>query len=122
MLNSIAIILVTTALSGTITYFVGKTIMKSTKKDILNELPNIIDYLKEEMEEYARSNEGAKLIYGIGALIGNGARQGLGIQTGKGKFKFEDLFAQIASGFVQQYLGSEQKTPPQPSERGNLNI
>jgi len=49
-----------------------------------------------------------KQLYFIGAVVGNGIRQGVGIGAKGGKFKWEDLFAQVASGFLEQFIKPKQ--------------
>jgi len=57
--------------------------------------------LKNDMEIWLNSETGQKALYSIGALIGNGAKSGIGIQTKSGKFKWQDLIGQIVGSYVQ---------------------
>lgn len=70
--------------------------------------------LTEKLEEittaFLSKAENQKKIYMLGALIGNGAKSGIGL-SGKGKFKWEDLAMQV--------LGSYFKVGGQQQEGGN---
>lgn len=129
MLESIPIILLSVALSGFTTYFVGKKLMNDTKKGIIKQIPEILpqitDFFIDDLTDFLHTEDGAKLVYSIGALIGNGARQGLGINAKGGKFKFEDILAQVAAGFIQQYFPTSNPQRSQnrkPDTRTGLNI
>lgn len=122
MIQTVLTMCVTAFVSGVTTYIVGKQLLKDTKKDlkkqVLEAAPGIIDYLIDEVEGYVASPEGAKVIYSIGGLIGNGAAKGFGVTGSRGKFKFEDILGQIAGGFVQRYLTGSN---PEPQQNRNVN-
>lgn len=60
--------------------------------------------LKDELEDWLNSENGQKALFSIGALIGNGAKSGFGLNARSGKYKPQDLLAQIAAQFIQQKL------------------
>lgn len=121
----IFVMLGTAVISGITTYIVGKRLLRETKTDlkqqILDVTPDLIDFLLGEVEHYIASPEGAKVIYSIGGLIGNGAKQGLGLTSGRGKFKFEDILAQIAGGFIQRYVPAMGRAASTGSKSENRN-
>lgn len=72
-------------------------------------LKRYIDTLVSDLQEYpfqlVQSEDGQKLFYSVGALIGNGAKGGFGLTKGSGKFKIEDLVMGIAGNFIQSKFG-----------------
>ena len=87
-------------LSGGIGAYV---ILKMGLKKAQNELPDMIldtiDQIMPELPKFMAKDEVRQFIYSIGVLVGNGAKAGALGNTGKGKFKFEDLLG----GLVQQF-------------------
>lgn len=125
-------------ISAATTYVVGKLLLKDTKTDLKQQIteslpsitpvfvetltktteklaPSMIDYMINEFEAYITSPEGAKTVYSIGGLIGNGAKQGLGLNPKRGKFKMDDLISGVIGGYIQQYL------PMPNTQQGNTN-
>lgn len=49
-----------------------------------------------------------KKVYVLGALLGNGIRQGVGINAKGGKLKIMDIVTQGISGFIQQFFDKNQ--------------
>lgn len=82
-----------------------------TQRMIKNTVENIKRELKLELETWLNSENGQKAIYSIGAIIGNGAKSGFGLQTKGGKFKWQDLVGQIASQYIQQKFIPQQRFP-----------
>lgn len=68
-----------------------RKLMENTKKSI-----------KPALEEWLNSDKGRQALYGIGVLIGNGARSGIGIGSKGGKLKFEDLLMQGLGSFFSK--------------------
>lgn len=95
---SIAIPLVSTVIGGTL-------VMKLAKNS-----------LKTEILDYLHTEEGAKMLYAIGALLGNGAKAGLGFNIKGGKFKWQDLLGEIAGGFIKKTFGIEEQGSPQEEQ------
>ncbi len=54
----------------------------------------------------------------MGGLIGSGARAGLGMSKGKGKFSIEDLMMQFASQFIGQW-GQRTESSSSPPARSS---
>jgi len=108
ILMNASISAVITTLSLVIGYYV-----LSKKAEKLIETNKI--QLKIEAENWLNSEKGQKALYSIGALIGNGARTGIGLQTKTGKFKFQDLLGQIAGNYIQN------KIIPNISQNSSLN-
>ena len=46
------------------------------------------------------------MVYSIGVIMAQGAKQGFGISGKSGKFKWQDLIGQAAGGFLQKFLGN----------------
>lgn len=59
---------------------------------------------KAALETWLNSETGAKALYAIGAMIGTGAKQSIGINTRGGKFKFKDILAQVAGNWISNNL------------------
>jgi len=77
--------------------------------------------LKDEAEKWINSETGAKALYGIGMMIGQGAKQSIGIGSTGGKFKWQDLLAQVGIQWAQKNLpGLGQLATETPGQ--NLNI
>lgn len=60
--------------------------------------------LKTEVEGWLNSETGAKALYGVGMMLGQGAKQSIGIGTKGGKMKWTDLLAQIGINWAQKNL------------------
>lgn len=60
--------------------------------------------LKNDVEKWLNSETGVKALYSLGALIGNGAKDSIGIGTKGGKFKFSDLLTQIGINWASKNL------------------
>lgn len=56
--------------------------------------------VKRDLETWLNSETGQKAIFSIGAIIGNGAKAGFGIGTKGGKFKWQDLAAEVAREWI----------------------
>lgn len=100
---------VITILSAFIVYYLFEKKAEKTINFYKNQLKN-------EAETWLNSESGQKAIYSIGAIIGNGAKAGIGIKTSGGKFKFENLIAEIAGRFIQDRI-----SPNIPQESQVLN-
>lgn len=84
------------------TYFMGKRMLK-----------NAISEVEDLVYSLPQNEEGAKVLYSIGSLIGSGIRSGVGLQKGRGKFSFQDLIGQVIGNWVQGQLpqGPQQGQP-----------
>ena len=90
-----------------------KVILKHIKYALTDEflngiMDNLESKLKKDVEEWLNSEKGQKALYSIGGMIGAGARQGIGLGKGGGKFSFADLATQIVGGFFNK---QGQQTP-----------
>ena len=56
------------------------------------------------------------MLFGIGAMLGNGIKSGVGITKGTGKFKWQDIIGQIASQFIMQKFQPQQQ--PEQQQQG----
>lgn len=97
MLETIGLSAIMVVISGLMTY----VIIKKTVN--INYILEISDVL---LDEFTQNTEMQKKVYILGVLLGNGVRQGIGINKGKGKFKFEDLVG-VAIGHI---FGGKQRT------------
>lgn len=79
------------------------------------------EILEELIKSIANNEELQKNIYAIGGLIGNGAKNGLGIAPKSGRFKWQDLIGELAVGFINNMQKVEpgstapSSLPPQTS-------
>ena len=82
----------------------------------------IMEIADKLLTEFSTNTESQKKIYTIGGIIGNGVRAGVGIGGKSGKFKMEDLFGQVISGFVGKMLpgGMQQEQQQTTNERIGL--
>jgi uncharacterized membrane protein YbjE (DUF340 family) len=98
-----------------IKHFIEKTIENSKKE------------LKNEVEMWLNSEKGQKALYAIGALVGSGMKAQFSFLTKGGKFKWQDLVAQIGIGWAQKsglIPTAQGTTETAPTQRttDNLNI
>ena len=89
----------TVIMTPLLTYFVAKKVANDT-----------INNVKDDVFDYLQTENGAKMLFGIGAMLGNGIKSGVGITKGTGKFKWQDIIGQIASQFIMS------KLPMQPQQ------
>ena len=60
----------------------------------------IVDYAYAILDETMENVEMQKRVYGFGVLLGNGIKNGVGLSSKGGKFKFEDLIMQGIASFI----------------------
>jgi len=72
------------------TYIMGKRLMK-----------NAIDEVEDLIFSIPQSEDGAKLLFSIGGLVGNGIKSGVGLNPRGGKFKWQDLLTGIAANWLE---------------------
>ncbi len=77
--------------------------------------------LKQEAEAWLNSETGQKAIFQIGAIIGNGAKAGLGMTTKSGKFRWQDLAGQVLSQWIQGRM-PQTKAFNQPEQQNNTDL
>lgn len=65
----------------------------------------IIDSMETLVKEISNDPELQKNVYAMGALLGNGAKGGLGLNMRGGKFKLEDIII----GALGQFLGGNKQ-------------
>jgi hypothetical protein len=97
---------ISAAITGLTVFMSGYVMFKIGKNSIKNE---IFDFLSSE--------EGAKLFYSIGVVVAQGAKQGFGITTKGGKFKFQDMLGQAVGGFLNNILGKAFGGQEQPQQQ-----
>jgi hypothetical protein len=76
--------------------------------------------VKEEIFEFLGSEEGQKLIYGLGALAAQGAKAGFGLNQRGGKFGFKEMIIGVAGKWLERsgLLGAQEEQPQfQPPAR-----
>lgn len=86
------------AFSGALATYVYAKRMLNTEK--------ITEVLGEFLTEISQNEDLQKRIYIVGALVGKGVKDGVGLQGGKGgKFKLEDLVGLAIQQFAPQIFG-----------------
>ena len=60
--------------------------------------------LKDEAEKWLNSETGTKALYSVGVMVGNGAKDSIGLGSKGGKFKWQDLLAQIGVEWARKSL------------------
>ena len=80
----------------------GRILWKWSKRD-----------MKEEVIDYIQSEEGAKMLYTIGAMVGNGAKSGFGLSRKGGKFGFQDLLMQVVGKYIGGTIGGQEQAAPE---------
>lgn len=79
-----------------------ETILRNSVEDIIEDVSN---------DEKLQRN-----IYNMGVLLGNGAKGGLGLSRGKGKFSLTDLIMNAAGQFIEKKMGSSTESNKSPFE------
>lgn len=88
--------------------------LKIKAEKILKDLINV-EKLIDSALNYVNDNESVqKRIYAVGALLGNGAKAGIGLNTGSGKFKWTDLIGMAAQSFFKDRLPQSAATASSP--------
>ena len=95
----------TVVMTPLLTYFVAKKVANDT-----------INNVKDDVFDYLQTENGAKMLFSIGAMLGNGIKSGVGITKGTGKFKWQDIIGQIASQFIMQKFQPQQQ--PEQQQQG----
>ena len=96
---------ITALLGGLFSIWVAKKIMFSSD--------NIIEMADVVLEYALKTDEGQKRIYLLGALLGNGIKQGIGITGKTGKFKLEDILVQAGAHLLSKAFGGSEGQPSQ---------
>jgi hypothetical protein len=94
--------------------------MKLTTRNIQNKILPIIDDLTpvliNKFHEYLNSTEGQKAIYQVGILVGNGAKDGLGIAPqGKSPKGLMGLIGQFLPNILQGFASKAAAAAPEAS-------
>lgn len=79
-------------LGGLVSIWVAKKYMFSAA--------NLEESLETATEVVVTNENLQKKLYYIGAVLGQGVKQGIGLSGGKGKFRWEDLAAQILPNII----------------------
>ena len=114
-------------LTGLIAFLSGRigayVILKLTLNKAKNELPDmildLIDEIVPVLPKVLAKDEVRQFVYSLGVLVGNGAKSGALGQTGKGKFKFENLLGEIAQAVAPQIVQKALKIIPGNTGDGN---
>jgi hypothetical protein len=72
--------------------------MMFSKESIMEMADSVFEYLLS-------TKEGQQKLYTAAAYIGKGIRDGVGIKTGGGKHKIEDIFIEIGTHLAEKALG-----------------
>jgi len=115
MLSSIEFVILNTIMSVLSAYIVYYMLSKKAEKTV-NFYKNL---LKNDAEAWLNSETGAKALYGIGMMIGQGAKQSIGIGTKGGKFKWKDMLIQMGLSYVQKKVPGLDLSPGELPQ--NLN-
>lgn len=100
---------ISSLITGLTVFFSGYVMFKIAKNNV-----------KEEIFEFLGSEEGQKLIYGLGALAAQGAKAGFGLNQRGGKFGFKEMIIGVAGKWLERsgLLDQEQEQPQfQPPAR-----
>jgi len=102
--------------SGLLGTYVASKFLFSTSK--LNE--KAVEVFEDIVEYVATSEPMQKNIYLIGALIGNGAKKGIGMSGGGvgGKFSLKGLAGDVISAYIQKQMGGGQTGGGQSQDNG----
>ena len=90
-------------------------------------LPKLIknekNLMKNELEYWLNSETGQKALYMIGGLVSSGMRSGLGLNVKGGKFKLENIIAQLVGSYVEKRiipsLGNQPEFQPNLPQQPN---
>ena len=101
-----------------ITLIGGYFLIKRLKKEAISIIGTIIDgekaLIKADLEGWINSDVGAKALYSLGGMVGAGAMAGTGLKKGSGKFKWQDLALEVASGFLKRNIPQIGLNPDSP--------
>jgi len=110
LIESILVSIVTIAMSGLITYIIGRKLMYRAIDDSFDQvLPRI--------KEFLNTQEGQGMVYAVGVLVAKGAQTALGIKTPKnmkppkitGIPFLDDIIVRFVADKAQSMLGSGAK-------------
>ena len=109
---------VTVLLITVLCMLIGLYVVTKRAINLLFSEENIQNVADSVLEYVTNTEEGQKKLYTIGALIGSGVKQGIGIQKQGGKGGFNGLIGQIIAGFFQgQGLGAPPEEAPMQETR-----
>jgi hypothetical protein len=78
----------------------------------------LIEKIEDISDEIMTNKELQAKIYTIGAILGNGIRQGIGINTKGGKFKMEDIVGQVIGNVAGRIFGQQPPENQQQQDQG----
>ena len=82
--------------------------------DIIDEI--LQSSLENVIKRFNEDEEMQKSLYQIGGILGQGVKGGMGISTPKsGRFKWQDLVAELAGQWFQKTMINNPSPPPEPS-------
>jgi hypothetical protein len=98
----------------------SKLMMRNAENTILA----MLEEKKEDAKEWLASEQGAKFVYSVGALLAQGFKGGMGIQKQGGKFSFEGLLMNIAGQFLGKKfgVGGEQQQPQETAVAERIGL
>lgn len=112
--------MIESAISG---FIVGLTLLIGAYVIIKRYVEGVIFEYEERAISWIQSEDAAKLIYQIGGIIGNGAKAGIGLKGGSGKFRWQDMLGQIiVSRFAPSLQGENPELPQQNQNTENLKF
>jgi hypothetical protein len=79
----------------------------------------ILEIVEDISDEIMTNKELQGKLYTVGAILGNGVRQGIGINTKGGKFKLDNIIGEVVGGLAKKYLnigGEQEQSQPQQQE------
>ena len=99
-------------LSSVIGAFVMLKLLKSEGKALIFELFDEIkaDISKQSLN-YLNSEEGQTVLWKIGGIVANGAKQGFGLQKGGGKRGLKGMVLELLGGVIEKRLMKPGQNP-----------
>jgi len=91
-------------LAPIMTYVIAKSMLNTDK---------IIEIVEDLLDETATNDQFKAKVFAIGALLGSGIASGTGLQAKGGKFKWQDLAAQIIGQYAQKFLAKQTTETPE---------
>lgn len=82
-------------LAPIMTYVIAKSMLNTNK---------IIEIVEDLLDETSTNDQFKAKIFAIGALLGSGIASGTGLQAKGGKFRWQDMAAQIIGQYAQKFL------------------
>lgn len=104
MIGQIISVLIAVLSGSIMSYIMAKIMVKNVKKEAEPMIDKAYTQVFTKFRAFLNEEDGQKMIYSLGVLMGNGARTGLGIQKTGGKFKIQDLIMQGVGQYIQSKI------------------